>query len=263
MLVEDNCLTTKKHNMKIYPQLNYQRILLLFALIIALTLAACGSTTSTKPAQKVTTPGPTQPISSQQLLTGSVTYVALGASDAVGVGTDQPATQGYVPLLAQKLPGGSHLINLGVSGIHLHEALSEELPLALSTNPRLITIWLVANDFIANVPYNSYMQDLNTLLMRLRSGTHARIVMANLPDLTRLPLFSRLSKQQKASTLTTILHWNASIASTARRYNVDIVDLMAQASLLTSHPEYISGDGFHPSAAGYAQLANLFWQVIK
>jgi len=121
----------------------------------------------------------------------------------------------------------------------------------------------VANDFIANVSYNSYMQDLNTLLMRLRNGTQARIVMANLPNLTLLPIFSRLNKQQKATTLATLLRWNASIASIAGRYNVAIVDLMAQASLLTSHPEYISGDGFHPSAAGYVQLANLFWQAIK
>jgi acyl-CoA thioesterase I len=249
--------------MKIYTQQTYRYILPLCAFIISLTLVACGGTTNTQSTQKIATPQPTQPVSEQQLLTGPVTYVALGASDAVGVGTTNPMTQGYVPQLAQKLPKDSHLINLGVSGIHLHEALSEELPLALTTNPRLITIWLVANDFIANVPYTSYMQDLNTLLMSLRNGTHARIVMANLPDLTRLPLFSRLSKQQKAATLASIEHWNSSIASIARRYNVSVVDLMAQASLLTSHPEYISGDGFHPSAAGYAQLANLFWEAIQ
>lgn len=249
--------------MKTYTQQTYRHISLLLAFIIAFTLVACGGTTSTQSAQKIATPQPTQPVSGQQLLTGPVTYVALGASDAVGVGTNNPATQGYVPQLEQKLPKDSHLINLGVSGIHLHEALSEELPVALTTNPRLITIWLVVNDFIAKVPYTSYMQDLNTLLTRLRSGTHARIVMANIPDLTRLPLFSRFNKQQKAATLTAIEHWNASIASIARRYNVSIVDLMTQASLLTSHPEYISGDGFHPSAAGYAQLANLFWEAIR
>lgn len=249
--------------MKIDTQLQYRSLLLLFMFTIALALGACSNSTSTPSVHKAVTPAPTQPVSGQQLLAGPVTYVALGASDAVGVGTQQPDTQGYVPLIERKLPAGSHLINLGISGIHLHEALSEELPVALPTNPGLITIWLVANDFIANVPYASYMQDLSTLLMRLRSGTHARIVMANLPDLTLLPIFSRFSKQQKATTLTTILRWNATIASTARRYNVSIVDLMAQSSLLTSHPAYISADGFHPGAAGYAQLANLFWQAIQ
>lgn len=250
--------------MKIYPQPKYRPIPLLFVFIIALILAACGSPVATQPVQTTPTPAPpTQPVSGQQLLAGPVIYVALGASDAVGVGTSQPATQGYVPLLAQNLPQGSHLINLGVSGIHLHEALSEELPVALPTNPGLITIWLVANDFIANVPYSSYMQDLEMLLMQLRSGTHARIVMANLPDLTRLPIFARLNKPQKATTLATIQRWNARIASIAQRYNVSIVDLMAQTSLITSHPAYISGDGFHPSAAGYVQLAHLFWQVIR
>jgi len=113
----------------------------LFVLLIVL-LAACSS-------------GPSQATSSNAHPTpkavgtqatplfnpdGPVTYVALGASDAVGVGSNIPGSQGYVPLVAAHLPKGSHLINLGISGIHLHETLSQELPLALSTSPNLITI---------------------------------------------------------------------------------------------------------------------------
>src|SRR5438094_2367938 len=81
-----------------------------------------------------------------------VTYVALGASDAVGIGSNIPGSQGYVPLVAAHLPKGSHAINLGISGVHLHEALTEELPLALNLAPNLVTIWLVSNDFMAGVP---------------------------------------------------------------------------------------------------------------
>ena len=191
-----------------------------------------------------------------------VVYVALGASDAVGVGSDTPVSQGYVPLLAARLPKGSHALDLGVNGIQLHEALTAELPLALSTSPDLITIWLVANDFIGGVAYNEYMQDLATLLSQLRSGTHERIFMANLPDLTRLPAFSGNTTAQKAQMLDEIKLWNAGIAQQAARYGVTLVDLFKRGSEITAHPEYISGDGFHPSPAGYARLADVFWQAI-
>jgi acyl-CoA thioesterase I len=197
------------------------------------------------------------------LPSGPITYVALGASDAVGVGSNQPATQGYVPLLLKRLPAGSHLLDLGISGIQLHEALTEELPIALSTSPQLVTIWLVANDFVAGVTYSDYIRDLQTLLAQLHKQTHAAIVMANLPDLSVLPFYANLTAAQKTRMQATIAQWNAGIAALAVHYDVTVVDLFGQNSQLTSHPEYISGDGFHPSALGYARLANLFWQAIQ
>ena len=192
-----------------------------------------------------------------------VTYVALGASDAVGIGSNLPGSQGYVPLIAAHLPTRSHLINLGISGIRLHEALSQELPLALTTSPNLITIWLVANDFIGGVTYDNYLHDLNSLLQQLRVSTHARIVMANLPDLTRLPAFANETPSQKSQMIVAIQKWNKGIAQLANKYGVALVDLFSQGSQITAHPEYISGDGFHPSPTGYVQLANYFWQVIQ
>ena len=194
---------------------------------------------------------------------GPVTYVALGASDAVGIGSNVPGSQGYVPLVAAHLPKKSHLINLGISGIQLHEALSQELPLALTTSPNLITIWLVANDFIGGVTYDNYLHDLNSLLQRLHVSTRARLVMANLPDMTRLPAFANETPAQKSQMIVAIQRWNKGIAQLAKKYGVELVDLFSQGSQITAHPEYISGDGFHPSPSGYVQLANYFWQVIK
>lgn len=240
-------------------------------LLIILFVTACSSTPtitrqpadSSSPAPHATTTVPPSPTQPALIFTHPITYIALGASDAVGVGSNVPGSQGYVPLIAARLPTGSHMLNLGISGIHLHEALSEELPLALSNSPDLITIWLVANDFIAGVPYNDYMQDLNTLLSQLHLHTHAVIVMANLPDLTRLPAFANLNNAQKTRMLSGIQLWNRSIAQEAARYGVRLVDLFSHGSELTAHPEYISGDGFHPSPAGYVRLAELFWQKIQ
>ncbi len=241
----------------------FRRFLWLIGLICALLLAACGTTAQPQRTTSHSQAGPTTQLTANPLPTGPVTYVALGASDAVGVGSNFPGSQGYVPLIAAHLPNGSHMINLGISGIHLHEALTEELPLALTTSPNLVTIWLVANDFVAGVTYSDYVHDLNMLLQQLHTGTHARIAMANLPDLTRVPAFANESSTQKSQMLRAIQRWNVGIAQLAKVYGVVLVDLLIHGSELTAHPEYVSFDGFHPSPSGYAQLANYFWQAIK
>jgi len=240
--------------------IHFSWILVVFTLILtACSYAAPQSTSSNAhPVQQNIAMQPT-PIF---MPGGPVTYVALGASDAVGIGSNLPGSQGYVPLVAAHLPKGSHLINLGISGIQLHEALSQELPLALTTSPNLITIWLVANDFIGGVTYDNYLHDLNSLLQQLHVSTHAFIVMANLPDLTRLPAFANETPSQKSQMIVAIQKWDKGIAQLAKKYGVALVDLFGQGSQITAHPEYISGDGFHPSPSGYVQLANYFWQVI-
>jgi len=245
------------------PTIAYSLPLLLF-LVVALLCSAC-ATTGTTSDTNLSAPhtAAALPPTIIHIPAGPITYVALGASDAVGVGSNQPGSQGYVPLVATHLPKGSHLLNLGISGIHLHDALAEELPIALSTSPELVTVWLVANDFVGGVPYDAYIHDLNTLLGQLHSNTHASLVMANLPDLTRLPTFANQTPAQKAQMLANIQRWNVGIVAAAARYGVTLVDLFSHGSQLTAHPEYISGDGFHPSPAGYVQLANLFWQAIK
>ncbi|MFL5662305.1 MAG: hypothetical protein ACJ8BW_13275, partial [Ktedonobacteraceae bacterium] len=103
------------------------------ALLVMFICSAClpGGSTGNTPTSL--SPTPKLPsIARQQPLTRPITYVALGASDAVGVGSYQPGSQGYVPLIATHLPKGSRLVNLGISGIRVHEALTEELPIALT-----------------------------------------------------------------------------------------------------------------------------------
>ncbi len=194
--------------------------------------------------------------------TTPVVYTGLGASDAAGVGTNDAKTEDYIPLIGNHLAKGSHVIDLGISGIHLHEALEKEVPVVYSSAPQLVTIWLVANDFVAGVSYDDYKNDLQTLLKGLTTRTQAEIVMANLPDLTLLPAFAQRTDEQKQQMRVDIQHWNQQIADMARGYHVKLVDLFSQNSQLTAHPEYVSGDGFHPSAKGYEQLAGFFWQAM-
>lgn len=183
-------------------------------------------------------------------------YVAIGASDSYGVGTDDPATQSWPADLARRLPAGTHFVNLGVPGILLSRALGVELPVALDAHPDLVTIWLAVNDLAAGVSLSRYKHDLDTLLGTLQRHSHARVLIANVPDLMLVPSFAGqvgLAAQVNA--------WNAVIAAAARAHGATLVDLYGRWRELAKHPEYVGPDGLHPTAEGYRRLAELFWQA--
>ena len=122
---------------------------------------------------------------------GVLSYVAIGASDTFGFGTSDPYNDNWPTDLAGKFNGKVHLVNLGVPSIHVHQALTMELPVALDVHPDLVTIWLAINDLADHVPVPDYEHDLSLLISRLQAGApRVRIAIANVPDLTLLPHFS-------------------------------------------------------------------------
>jgi acyl-CoA thioesterase-1 len=188
-----------------------------------------------------------------------VTYVAIGASDSVGIGARDPEREGWVPRFYRQLPAGSTLTNLGVSGSRLSQALDQQLPVAIAAHPDVVTVWLAVNDFTGQVPLERYATDLERLLTALEL-TGAKLLVGNLPDLSQ-PAFARGIN----STLLQgrVDEWNATIADIVDRHGGVVVDLRSHWRELAEHPEYLAADGFHPSTAGYARLAELFWQALE
>jgi lysophospholipase L1-like esterase len=189
-----------------------------------------------------------------------VTYVAMGASDAVGVGATNPETDGWVPRFGASLGSNVRVVNLGVSGSTLSQALQEQLGPALDAQPDVVTVWLAVNDLNAQVPLDQYAADLDMLLGQLES-THARVLVGNMPDLAALAAYRG---QDPAQVRAEVDRWNAVIADTAARHAATLVDLHAHWQEVAEHPEYLSSDGFHPSSQGYQALADIFsaaWQV--
>lgn len=192
--------------------------------------------------------------------TRPLVYVALGASDSVGVGAANPAQDGWVPQFHRRLPPGTRLVNLGVSGFRLSQALEQTLPVALDARPDLVTVWLSVNDFNARVNLDRYERDLDRLLGALAEAQPKLILIGNVPALERVPVYSAVNIPPDLLAQE-VARWNAVITRQAARHGAVIVDLHSHWTELADHPEYISADGFHPSAAGYSRVADLFYQA--
>ena len=187
-----------------------------------------------------------------------LTYVAIGASDAVGVGARDPETEGWVPRFGARLGSKVRVINLGVSGSTLGQALDEQVGPALDARPDVVTVWLAVNDLNARVPLEQYAAELDTLLGQL-DGAHARVLVGNVPDLGRLAAYRGIDP---APLQAEVDRWNAVIAATTARHGATLVDLYARWQEVAEHPEYLSADGFHPSSEGYQALAEVFGEAV-
>jgi acyl-CoA thioesterase I len=188
-------------------------------------------------------------------------YVAIGASESVGTGARNPATEGWVAQLHAMMPAGARLANLGIGGISLHQAIEQELPVAVDLQPSVVTVWLALNDLTNGVSLEAYQIELDTLLGTLARDTRARVFIANLPDLTSLPAFKNAPPDDLRAQ---VLSWNEVIAAVASVHGATLVDVHGGWNESSNRRnDYISRDGLHPSTAGHRRLAELFWQSMQ
>lgn len=222
-----------------------------FALLLCLTLAACGAAASpprhAPSVAKASSPGRT--------------LVVMGASDAYGVGTNDPDRLNWPTQLAAELPQPTHLVNLGIPGATLAQAQQEELPIAAAQHAQIVVIWLAVNDIIDGTPLPTYTTELRDTLATLRRASPStRIFVGNVPDLAELPYFAA---HDPATLRAEVNAWNAAIAQVCVAEGATVADLANAWGEFDQHPEYISYDGLHPSLAGARALANFFDIVIR
>jgi acyl-CoA thioesterase I len=188
-----------------------------------------------------------------------ITYVALGASDAAGVGVEDPARDGWVAILARRLPQPTRLVNLGIPGVRLHEAVEVQLPPALESQPQLITIWLVVNDILSGIPVDEYRADLHGLLSELRARTKAQVAIGNVPNAPEGTGYLGLTAAQRRAVSG---EWNAAIDAAAKEHDALVVDLHSRWPVI-QNPHFIGPDRLHPTAEGYRALAETFHTVLR
>jgi len=191
----------------------------------------------------------------------AIRYVAIGASDTVGVGATDPTTGSWPARVARLLPPGSAFVNLGVSGSIALQARSAQLPGAVAQRPTVVSIWLAVNDMNATIEPASFASDLGAIVDALVAGTEAKIFVGNVPDVRTVPAYA---DADKAALLRLIGAYNAAIAAIAAKHpgRVFAVDLFTGSAELVSTLT-VSGDGFHPSDDGYQLIADRFADAMR
>lgn len=189
-------------------------------------------------------------------------YAAIGASDVVGAGAQDPMHDSWVSLLAGRMPAGTRFVRLGRGGITLNEANKVEVPAAVEAQPDLVTMWNCVNDAVRGVPLPLYLRDVGAALDTLTRDTGAHIILLNLPDVS---LLFAADSARRALVQGGIQQWNAGIAGVVARYGdrVTLLDLFPLSDQVLAQPELISIDSFHPSTEGYRWLADTVWDVVE
>ena len=205
-------------------------------------------------------------------------YVAVGASETVGIGSDDPLNDAWPQvLLRRSLPPGTCLFNLGIPGATVEEAIAAELPQALRHRPDIVTVWLNVNDLVAGVPAEVYERQLRSLVAPLRRHGNATVLLANTPPLDWLPAYlmvlalapppgvtdagEQWSVPSPDEVTSAVASYNEAIARVAEDEGLVLVDLHAAVSRARAEgleATLVSADGFHPSSAGHAAAAEVF-----
>jgi lysophospholipase L1-like esterase len=190
-----------------------------------------------------------------------VRYVAIGASDTVGVGATDPTNGSWPARVAALLPPGSAYVNLGVSGSIALQAKDAQLPGAIAQKPTAVSIWLAVNDMNATIQPQSYGEALGAIVQGLVQKTDAKIFVGNVPDVRGVPAYKDVDKNQLFQQISA---YNAVIAQVvaASPGRAFVVDLFTGSAPLVSTIT-VSGDGFHPSDEGYRLIAERFANAMR
>lgn len=237
----------------------------------ALLAAACGSGGAAAPA----TPLPATAASAEP----QIVYAAVGASETVGIGTEDPRSQAWPQVFFRSLPRSAIFYNFGISGATTAVAAAQELSQAVFVEPNLVTVWLNVDDIAAGVPASDYEAQLGGLVHSLRRGGQARVLVANTPWLDHLPAYFACranpppgaprcplgGRQLPGPDQVNLVvdAYNAAIERVVQREGAILVDLHSQGEVADLHPTWVSSDGFHPSGAGAAQVAAAFAAALK
>ena len=181
------------------------------------------------------------------LSSGLPLWVAIGDSMTQGIGATAP-DRGWVGQLSMRLAarGWEHgIVNLGVNGARVEDALTRQLPVldslhAAGQQVALVTVVIGSNDIVLRRHRQHLLDRFGRLLEHLPSGT----VVSNLPNGRReARATDRLLREREASG--------------------HVVRADTRGLAPASRRGMLASDAFHPNDRGYAVIADAFDRALS
>jgi acyl-CoA thioesterase-1 len=192
---------------------------------------------------------------------GPLVLYALGDSTVSGVGARAGSYADRVFARLARAGRGLRLVNLAESGATAADVLRDQLPRVKLAQKALVIVGVGANDLTGSVDPELFGRHFEAILIGLRSRTAGPIVVSNLPDVS---LASAVWPALRAPLAARVDVYNAVIARIAGKHGVAVYDVCTMTrQQLPAHPEYLSGDGYHPSDLGYEVWAEGLWQIVQ
>lgn len=221
----------------------------------------------------VSSPSPS--ISHGSIPAGAITIYSLGDSLTAGDG-DESGQNGYPNRLLARINethAGSHINNIGVSGIDSSTLVHDQLPQALAAHPNVVTVLVGSND-MWNDGWNdtdtsaetiqTYRDNMDAILSQLqRAGI--KVFVGLVDDQSRRPVAQGsgmgLNDAQRARMSRIATAFNQIIQEKAAQYGATTADFFH--TTIFTNPATLSDDGNHPNAAGYDAMTTVWFNAMR
>jgi len=196
----------------------------------------------------------------------SIRYVALGDSYTIGTGLEDES-QNFPSLLAKQLTKETGidvaLVNLGVNGYTTADLIREELPVALTIRPELVSVLIGANDVVQGSTEASYRTRLAEIYNGLAGlGLPAdRVLAVSTPDFSALPGAAPFGTARDLRMRVDAFNRISESEATARGFHYADISTISRED--SNGRDWLAADGLHPGPAQHRAIAAQLWMVLR
>jgi acyl-CoA thioesterase-1 len=196
----------------------------------------------------------------------SIRYLALGDSYTIGTGLEDEALN-FPSLLAGRMRKQTGIdvtvVNLGVNGYTTMDLIREELPVARSARPELVTILIGANDIVQGsdqATYHARLTQIDEAVTAL--GVPVERVMAiSIPDFSPLPGAAPFGSPAHLRARIDAFNDIAKMEAASRGFLY--ADITTISREVNHGNDWLASDGLHPGPAQHRAFANHLWEVAR